>query len=231
MLDAGCGPGRFAIHMAQSGYSLTLVDISQHQLDQARDHLEAAGLLARVQAFHCLDILDLHSLHDASFDAVVCYGGAISYTYDRYKAALEELARVVRPGGVLLISVFSLYGSYRLIGPYDGVDALMPPEEHIDWQAMLTGADVLLSNPESNQFHQRMALFTSSGLRRSLEAAGLQVVEMATSNPVVSEGAQIPKISASEEASSALTELELALCTRSGLLDAGEHLIAVARKG
>ena len=149
MLDAGCGPGRFAIHLAQSGYSLTLVDISQHQLDQARDHLEAAGFLARVQAFHCLDILDLHSLHDASFDAVVCYGGAISYTYDRYKAALEELARVVRPGGVLLISVFSLYGSYRLIGPYDGVDALMPPEEHIDWQAMLTGADVLLTNPES----------------------------------------------------------------------------------
>jgi len=132
---------------------------------------------------------------------------------------------------MLLTSVFSLYGTFRLIGPFDGIDVLEPPEQHIDWQAMLAGADILLSHPESNEFHQRMALFTSAGLRRSLEAADFQVVEMATSNPVISEGTQVPKISASEEASAVLTEMELALCTQPGLLDTGEHLIAVARKG
>jgi hypothetical protein len=30
-------------------------------LDLAREKMETAGLLANVQAFHCLDMLDMHS--------------------------------------------------------------------------------------------------------------------------------------------------------------------------
>jgi hypothetical protein len=51
---------------------------------------------------------------------------------------------------------------------------------------------------------------------------------MAASNPLVSTGAEIAQITASAEASAALTTLELALCDKPGLVDGGEHLLAVA---
>ncbi len=230
VLDAGCGPGRFAMDLARRSACLTLVDLSQTQLDQARQHLLAAGLLERVQAIHCLDMVDMHELRDASFDAVVCYGAALSYTYDRYEAALKELARVICPGGRLLISVCSLYGTLRLLGPYDEHKFLELPDTHIDWEAVLSGEGIVFSQPGSPEFKQPLVLFTSIGLQRALEQVELQVVEMAAVNPVVSEGAQIPLITASAKAAAALTALEVALCNRPGLVDTGEHLLAVAEK-
>jgi hypothetical protein len=47
---------------------------------------------------------------------------------------------------------------------------------------------------------------------------------------VVSEGAQIPQITANAQAAEALSALELALCSWPGLVDSGEHLLAVAKK-
>ena len=229
VLDVGCGPGRFALDLALRSDSLTLVDLSQEQLDQARRHLKDAELLEKVQAFHCLDMVDMRMLGDASFDVVVCYG-ALSYTYDRYEAALKEIVRVLRRGGRMLISVGSLYGTLRLVGPYDGVAFLEQPDTHVDWHAILSGAGVAYSRPGSTQFHQPMALFSSAGLRKVLEQMGLQVIVMAAANPMVSEGAQIPQITANPQAAEALTALELALCTCPGLVDTGEHLLAVANK-
>ncbi len=230
VLDAGCGPGRFALDLALRGARLTLVDISQTQLDLARQNLARAGLLDRVEAFHCLDMVDLRALPGESFDAVVCYGGGLSYTCEKHEMALAELVRVLRPGGPLLVSTGSIYGTLRLVGPYDGLTFLENPDAHVEWQAVLAGAGVVYTRAGSGEFRQPWVLFTAEGLRQVLEKAGLSVVALATSNPVVSEGAQIPNITKNLAAAEALTALELALCDRPWLVDSGEHLLAVARK-
>jgi 2-polyprenyl-3-methyl-5-hydroxy-6-metoxy-1,4-benzoquinol methylase len=230
VLDAGCGPGRFSLDLARRNASLTLVDLSQTQLDLARQHLKEAGLLERVQASHRLDVIDLHELDDASFDVVVCYGAVLSYTYAQYESALRELVRLIRPGGVLLISVCSLYGMIRMVAPADEQLFLEAPDLHLDWNAVLAGQDVVLTKPGSLEFHQPLALFSSAGLKRILEQVGLQVVEMAAAAPVVSQATPIPRISGSEQASAALAELEMVLCNKPGLIDSGEHLLAVAVK-
>ena len=230
VLDVGCGPGRFAVDLALRDACLTLADISQTQLDMARVQLETAGLLERVQAFHCLDVVDMHELKDESFEVVVCYGAVLSYTYDRYETALKELERVLLPGGTLLISVDSLFGTLRLVGPLDGHTFLEQPDTHVGWKAVLSGAGVVYTRLGSPEFHQPLALFTSHGLRQALEQLQLQVIEIAAANPMVSEGAQIPRITSSAQATAALTALEVALCNWPGLVDTGEHLLAVARK-
>jgi len=230
VLDVGCGPGRFALDLARRNLHVTLADISQEQLDQARQHFEEARLLDRAQAFLRLDMVDMSELADASFDVVMCYGAALSYTYDRYETALRELARVLRPGGRLLISVDSLCGTLRLIGPFDELAFLELPDTHIDWPAVLSGADVVFSRPGSPEFHQPLVMFTSDGLRKALAQVGLGVVDMAAASPLVSYAEQIPRIAADPQASAELTALEVALCNRPGLIDGGEHLLAVAFK-
>ena len=230
VLDVGSGPGRFAIDIARLGARVTLVDLSDVQLDLARVRLAEAGVMSNVDGFERLDVLDMTSLEESSFDAVVCYGGAISYTKEHHQGALRQLARVARPGAPVLVSVMSLLGALRLIGPLDAASVLETWEQHLDLDAVRAGADVIYTNPTSNEFHRPLALFTAQGLRNALARAGLRVETVAASDPLVPEYLQIPKITASPEASAALIALEVALSERPGLADAGGHIIAVARK-
>jgi ubiquinone/menaquinone biosynthesis C-methylase UbiE len=230
VLDVGCGPGRFALDLARRGACLTLADISQTQLDLAQQQFEAAGLRESVEAFRCLDMVDMHELEDERYEVVVCYGASLSYTCDRYETALQELIRVIRPGGMLLLSVNSLYGNMRLVGPYDDQTFLEQPDTHIEWQAVLSGAGVVYTRPGSAEFHQPLVFFSSDGMRKTLEQIGFQVVEMAAANPMVSEAARIPRIADSAQAAAALSTLEVALCSQPGLVDTGEHLLVVAQK-
>jgi 2-polyprenyl-3-methyl-5-hydroxy-6-metoxy-1,4-benzoquinol methylase len=228
VLDVGSGPGRFAIDVARLGARVTLVDLSQVQLDLAREKIGEADVAGFIDGFHRLDVLDLSSLDAAAYDVVVCYGGAISYTVARHVDALRELARVVKPGGMVLVSVMSLYGALRLIAPLDAAQVLDDFDEHLDWNAVIAGDDVVYTKPTSNEFHQPLALFTAAGLRAAFDAAGLHTIGMATSNPLFPEYQQLPRINASPQASARFIELETALSEQPGLVDGGGHLLGIA---
>ena len=111
VLDVGAGPGRFTIELGRLGASVVVADLSPGQLALNRDKVIAAGFEDRVVERVVADITDLHQFADGSFDAVVCYGGPLSYVLDRADDAVSELLRVTRPGGHLLVSVMSLVGA------------------------------------------------------------------------------------------------------------------------
>lgn len=230
VLDAGCGPGRFAIDCAELGADVTLVDISPVQLEAARERLASRGALDRVRGFHRLDVLDLTSLPADSYDAVMGFGGVVSYTRECYPDALRQLARVARPGAPILLSVMSLFGAMRLVGPLDAATALETVNDHLDWDAVLSAAGVVFTRPTSNEFHQPMALFSAAGLRAALVEAGLEVQTLATANPFLPEFLAVPKLESSERATERLVDLEVTLCDQPGLVDSGSHLLAVAIK-
>lgn len=230
VLDIGAGPGRFAIDLVIAGAEVTVADLSPVQLGLARQNLAARGLLDRVAAFRQLDVLDMQSIDDDAYDVVVCFGGVVSYTKERHSEALRALRRVVRPGGAILVSVMSLYGVLRLVGPLDAAAVLESIADHIDWQAVVAGADVVYTRPGSVEFHQPMALFTSAGLNRAVTDAGLIVEAMAAANAILPAFSRVPNFEASSRAAEALQQFELAVCDCPGLLDAGGHLLAVARR-
>jgi SAM-dependent methyltransferase len=101
VLDAPCGYGRIAIPLARRGHRVTGLDLSRVQLDEARRRLdELPGVdLELVQG-------DLRALPfgDDSFDAVLNLFTSIGYTGEEGDAQLlRELARVVRPGGRMVL--------------------------------------------------------------------------------------------------------------------------------
>jgi ubiquinone/menaquinone biosynthesis C-methylase UbiE len=102
LLDLGTGTGRM-LEMFGSGIERGLgIDLSLDMLLIARDRLERAGLR------HCSvrqgDIYDL-PLGDDTFDAVILH--QVLHFLDDGARAVAEAARVLRPGGSLLVVDFA----------------------------------------------------------------------------------------------------------------------------
>ena len=102
ILDAGCGPGWFwpeAASVLPRDIELTLLDQSQGMVDEAMERCAPLGLgsLHGVTA----DAVELPFV-DASFDAVIAMH--MLYHVADPDAAISEFHRVLRPGGVLLIT-------------------------------------------------------------------------------------------------------------------------------
>jgi SAM-dependent methyltransferase len=101
-LDAACGTGRHAGRLVALGHTVTAVDLTPAMLARAAVNVPQARL-------HQGDLLAL-PVPDAQFDLVVC-GLALSHLSD-LGAGVAELARSLRPGGALVISVLHPFLAY-----------------------------------------------------------------------------------------------------------------------
>lgn len=100
LLDVGCGFGRHAIPLAAAGFRVTGVDRSATLLDEAR---RRAGASDDGPAFVNADYREL-PFADASFDAAINLYSSLGYLGDEEDTqVLAEVARVLRPGGRLVI--------------------------------------------------------------------------------------------------------------------------------
>jgi len=96
VLDVGSGDGAAASSLVAHCRSLTCVDVSERMIEAARERLSS-------HAHARAEVADVHALpyRAASFDSVVVFH---TLTYAEHpKRALEECARVLRPGGRLVL--------------------------------------------------------------------------------------------------------------------------------
>jgi ubiquinone/menaquinone biosynthesis C-methylase UbiE len=93
-LDAACGTGRHAAYLAQLGHTVIGVDSSPGMLARARQKV-AEG------EFHEADLHEL-PLADHSVDLVVCAIALVHFA--DIQRPFHEFARVLRPGGHLVVS-------------------------------------------------------------------------------------------------------------------------------
>ncbi len=112
-LEIGAGGGRFTIELAAMGATVVVTDLSQVQLDLNAQHVATAGHEQAVLRRECLDVRDLTSIDDGSFDVVVAFGGPLSYAFEEAEYSFAELLRVTRPGGVVAASVMATVGTSR----------------------------------------------------------------------------------------------------------------------
>jgi SAM-dependent methyltransferase len=113
VLEIGAGPGRFTIELARLGAKVVVSDISPVQLELNERMVAEAGAESSVEDRFVLDVTDLSAIRDGSFDAVVAFGGPLSYAFEAAEAALGGCLRITRPGGFVVAGVMSLLGSLR----------------------------------------------------------------------------------------------------------------------
>jgi 2-polyprenyl-3-methyl-5-hydroxy-6-metoxy-1,4-benzoquinol methylase len=104
VLDVATGTGNLAMPLARAGAAVTGVDIAPNLLEQGRERATAEGL-----SIH-FDEGDAERLPyaDGSFDAVVTMFGAMFAP--RPELVASELARVLKPGGLLAMANWNLAG-------------------------------------------------------------------------------------------------------------------------
>ena len=96
VLDIGTGPGFFAIVLAQLGYQVTAIDLTQAMLREAKAN---AGVLAGSIRFLEMNAEDL-LFEDGGFDVIVSRN--LTWNLLSPEKAYAEWTRVLKPGGLLL---------------------------------------------------------------------------------------------------------------------------------
>lgn len=105
LLDLGCGDGRSTLRFARTTGDVLGVDYVEEFVRKARDH--AKQLSQGKVAFEQADVLDLGPIRRSYglFDIVTSIRCLINLpTWTQQAAALQQIAQVVRPGGLFLAS-------------------------------------------------------------------------------------------------------------------------------
>ena len=150
LLDLGCGAGRHAFEAARRGARVVALDMSRDELDQvaavaaAMDEAGEIPAGASIRTSH--GDATAMPFEDEAFDVVIA--AEVMEHIPADQAAMEEVARVLRPGGVAAVTV----------------PAWLP--ERICW---------LLSDDYHNVPGGHVRIFTRRELETKLARAGLVV--------------------------------------------------------
>ena len=103
VLDLGCGCGRHLVMLARECYRTHGIDISRKSISFAKQWLEREGLEADLRVGSTTDL----PWEKESFDLVISHGVLDHMDWRDARRTAEEVARVLKPGGLFYLSLAS----------------------------------------------------------------------------------------------------------------------------
>lgn len=128
ILDAGCGGGRNLLYFLRAGYEIIGVDHSAEAISYAR-RLAASLNPALPSENFLVAAVEQMPLPAAHFDAVISTA-VLHFARDarHFRAMLDEMWRVLKPGGLFFARLASSIGIEELIMPAGGGGRYLLPD-------------------------------------------------------------------------------------------------------
>ncbi|MBN2391635.1 MAG: methyltransferase domain-containing protein [Anaerolineae bacterium] len=220
ILDAGSGPGRYAIAMARQGYQVVTFDLVAEMLHLGQSKIAEAGVSGNVAATQG-NLIALPYADDV-FDAAINLGAPLSHITDggARLAVVGELVRVVRPGGIVFLTGLQRLAGYRSAVYWmdeDYFDQMMTPVQRA--RGIYDGSQVWYN-------------FAPDELQNLVLDAGLQIVDcvgcqgLANHLPID----HLERLETDPERWVVWKALLLETCNEPSIVGISNHLLVVARK-
>lgn len=112
VLDIGAGPGRYSLALLERGYQTSLLDLSQNELDIAKQKITDAGYMAK--AYYCQSAVELDEFKDESFDALLIMGPLYHlHKEEERQKVLTQARRMLREGGIAIVAYINTWGALK----------------------------------------------------------------------------------------------------------------------
>ncbi len=162
-LDVGCGAGFLTVALAERGFRADAVDPVPAMVEQTRQHARAfADRVAPSLGDACA-----LPFPDQAFDLVVALG--VIPWLAQPDRAIQEMARVARPGGSILVTADNVLRLNHLLDPYLH-PALRPVKRQLKRVLHRRGIDVGSSDAALATFHAAKAvdaMLAAAGLAKA----------------------------------------------------------------
>lgn len=162
VLDIGGGTGRYSIYLAQLGYDVTLIDLSDGNIEFAKEKAKELGVY--IKAYQC-DARDLSKLDLGCYDNVLLMGPLyhLYKTEDRELCVIEAKKHLV-DNGLIFASFISLSGGlnyYLDEDPYGIInettlDLFDCMEKGTSWSGNAFTASTFINNKEVVPFFDKL---------------------------------------------------------------------------
>lgn len=174
VLDLCCGMGRHSLALAEVGYKVTGVDLSEVLLREAK-RLDAEDQIT----WHQADMRRL-PLQNGEFDAVVNLFTSFGYFREDEEQikVLREAARVLKPGGRFLLDFLNpAYTAAHLVPNSEREDEGQRIVERRRIEDGYVVKDIAISTPGGQPRHymERIKLYGLEDFRHMLKEAGLEL--------------------------------------------------------
>lgn len=148
VLEAGCGTGRISLELAQFGASVACIDTSAEAIALTRRTFAASGMQVQAAVASLFEL----PFKTAEFDVVWNAGVLEHFSEEERKDALQELMRVVKPGGLLVTLNPYKFGMVYRIGKFVSEKLRLWPYGHEDPIASLQVAGAGLPVTSSREY-------------------------------------------------------------------------------
>lgn len=116
VLDLGGGAGKYSIELAKRGYPVTLADLSEKLLSQARSEADLLKLSC-LESIDCVNAVNLCSYKSDSFDSVILFGPLYHLLDEKERnCCISEISRVLKKDGLVFASFIPyISGSFGIV--------------------------------------------------------------------------------------------------------------------
>ena len=166
-LDVGCGTGRWGLRILKSGYECDFLDISQKMIDQVSKKLAKIPNSTYEPKLYHTSIASMKMIDNESYDYIVGQGDPLG-SAGKPERTFKELTRILRPNGIMIMSVDNIYGGMFHYLKENDIDGL---EKFIQ-----NGRTNWVTDDTKEQYE--VTAFTPKKIRSMCKARGLEVLSI-----------------------------------------------------